>query len=195
MIEKNTKEEKFTKVAISIIRALNISTTHLNHSFVARDSSISRAWIYKYIGQSKEELLKFGVDFFAKMLGDIKGPITIAKNKDEFKEHILAATWEIIEKFSSYPDVTLLYFKHCGQNTVIGKLIEDYEAEFINQLSTTLVKLFNRGPKDSKLVAELIMSLRMGIVHRYTMKELSKQFTIKDINHELNNIFTFMKKA
>jgi len=195
MIEKNTKEEKFTKVAISIIRALNISVAHLNHSFVARDSDISRAWIYKYIGQSKEELLKFGVEFFGKMLGDIKGPITVAKTKDEFKEHILAATWEIIEKFSLYPDLTLLYFKHCGQSTVIGKLIEDYEAEFIDQLRTTLIKLFNRGPQDAKLVAELIMSLRMGIVHRYTMKELSKQFTIDDINHELNNIFTFMKRA
>lgn len=190
----NSKEEKFTKVAISVIRALNVSVGHVSHSFISRDSGVSRAWIYKYIGSSKEELVKFGVKFFGNMLADIKGPITIAKTKAEFKEHILLATWEIIGEFSTYPDLTLLYFKHCGQKTVIGKMIDEYEAVFINELKTSLIKLFKRKPQDAQLMAELIMSLRMGIVHRYTVKDLSKTYKMIDIDRELNHIFTFMKR-
>lgn len=191
---KNAKEEKFTKVAISVIRGLNVSVGHVNHSFISKDSGVSRAWIYKYIGSSKEALLKFGIKFFGDMLADIRGPITIAKTKPEFKEHILLATWEIIEAFSTYPDLTLLYFKHCGQKTVIGKMIAEYEAVFIDELKTALIKLFKRKPQDAQLLAELIMSLRMGIVHRYTVKDLSKTYKMIDIDRELNHIFTFMKR-
>lgn len=95
-------------------------------SQVAKEAKISRSWIYKYLGSTKEEILLNSVrqtveDFF--LISEERREILATKG-------LTAAFMRSREVLSLYPEVYAFYFMHYGRDNAYGKVIRHTEKDY-----------------------------------------------------------------
>ena len=73
--DKDSKQEKLEKVAAACLSIVHAQGPRaLTLSRVARSAGVSRAWIYKYIGGSHDELIECAAEYFGKIYSRLEKP-------------------------------------------------------------------------------------------------------------------------
>jgi hypothetical protein len=160
----SSKEKKFDAVFESILAILNshAGLAGVNHSAIARISGVSRPWIYKYIGNSKEELIKKTSEHYIKEL--FRNRRTRASvSTDDLKKLIRDDTLHFLQQAQLHPRLIPLIFGYFESLGPIGSIVRETFNYHSNKLAKEIESTLKISKLDAELLAELISVLRLGL--------------------------------
>lgn len=190
---RSSKEEKYHRVYEECLRLIHENGLKaINHSAIARRAQVSRPWIYKYMGESREELIQsavkyFGTEFtkFSLRKVDIKGP------KD-----MLRALWNgtisNLEFANEYPFIISLYIRFAGTENVLGRTIDELESLYLRRLHSKFLQVL----KDDELAyeaAKVVKATRIGAALEYGPLN-KKKMTEEEKKKIFNTLASMLKK-
>ena len=184
------KSQKFESVAQAIITLLNQQGINaVSHSKVSRLAKVSRAWLYKYIGGKKSDLVDYATDHFGKIFLSIGGDASKSQTEAQLLEHAVSSSWVLLSTFAEYPEIIILYHKHLGQKTPIGKKIAELEEYQLQDMSRALMKIYKRTKKQARAIAEVMMAIRMGVSYRYSVFNFKDEYSHEEMKTALRQVF------
>lgn len=179
------------KVCEAALRLIAVhGTERLTHTLLAKSAGVSRAWIYKYLGPDKDDLIDFAVDQFGKMFSELERP-SFVKSKTDWKNSFLLGLRHLLQDSEKYPWILTLYFRYKGTKTRIGIRIQKVEKLYVKKSQNELEKVFGMNPTRAKLMAELLISMRMGLSHAWST-ELKGKSSEDDVLEEMQSILNFL---
>jgi len=182
------KERKFQAVAEAIFRILLTSgPPNVNHTAISRLSKVSRAWIYKYIGKSSDDLIHFSLDAIGKGFAKLEG-LSRQNTPDEVRTSLFQGTWRMIGDAAREPALLALYYRYAGTQSSIGMKITDLEEIYLATVRIRLEKMFGIPTQDAHVLAEVLQGMRMGLAHRFAVMGLSKQAEQAEILKSIRRI-------
>jgi AcrR family transcriptional regulator len=177
----NEKEQKFEEVSRTLFALLQtVGPAKITHSVVAKRAGVSRAWLYKYVGSKKEDLMVMAIQHLGKRLTerDLNDVIT---TKAELRESIVLGMQRMFENTRDYPWFIPVYFKFRGSPTAIGETIAGVEQDYIARQAKHFEKVFRYSKKQAVVAAEILTSFRMGLAFSWQHGELSKKSDQKEV--------------
>lgn len=188
-MEKNTEKSadkldkagKFQKVAEAIFRVLlQRGPGELSHSQISSQSGVSRAWLYKYIGKSREELAQFSLDLIGKQFARMENLLN-QNDPDETTLSLTHGTLTMLQDAGASPEVMQLYYRYAGTQSVVGEKIKDIEESYIKSLVLRLERNYKIAAPQSKTIAHVLHGIRMGLCHRFAVLGLKDTATKEQI--------------
>jgi hypothetical protein len=73
----------------------------------------------------------------------------------------------LFESVALDPVIIKLYFRFRGSATPVGSVIKKYEKQWLDGASKSLVDILGMPEEQSSLLAELVLTLRLGFAHRF----------------------------
>lgn len=164
--KENTKDAKRLAVSVAVLEVIQKEgLLGVTHSKVARKAKVSRAWIYEYIGKEKSALIEFAADEFGSHIARAKlteFPKTIAELEERFNE----GSNFLFDSLGLSPVLIKLYYQHRGSANPLGRVIQKYEGQWLDGAARTLADVMAMSSTQASLVAELVLILRLGYMHR-----------------------------
>lgn len=137
----------------------------VTYAKVARASSVSRPWLYKYIGRERADLVRFVADHFGAELADLG-----VRPRTDSAEHWIADSVAGVELMLASaqraPWVLPLYFRYVGTDTPLGDCVQRVEQRYLSVATGELQRAMGLPEEHAAWTAELFHAARMGIVHR-----------------------------
>jgi hypothetical protein len=190
--EKDLKSEKIKRVAgatLSIIWKGGIRS--LNPTRVARSANVSRPWIYKYIGGSKDALMENAVDYFGRLYSRIDDTFA-GSDINEWMNHEMKALQDNFDLTVESPWILPLYYNFKGSQTAIGRGIEKIEKEYLKKKTEEVKRLIAVSDPTCRLIAELMLTYRLATVHRWQMGDLPRLMSREDLASRLRKLYEFV---
>ncbi len=184
---REDKQQKLDRVAKSILSIVaRFGFESLTPSRLARATGVSRPWVYKYIGGSKEELSSFAIDHFGKLFTQLDGA-TKPTSVEFFQDDEIKRTEKTLAFAIENPEIIQIYFRFKGTPTVMGKAIEKIEREYRKHKEFQIQETFKIGKTEAKVYTDILKSFKMSLCHQlisgsttaYSYEEFGK--TVKDI--------------
>lgn len=163
---KSTKENKQMAVSIAILEIIERDgLLKVTHSNVSRKSKVSRAWIYEYIGKEKNALVEFGADVFAGFLSRVN-LLELPKTKESLQLQLKDGVKFLFDSVEQNPLMIKVFFRFRGTINPVGKVIQKYEKEWLENASKTIATVLGLSGDQATLLAETMLTLRLGFAHR-----------------------------
>jgi AcrR family transcriptional regulator len=167
--DKQKKLERVAKSVLSIVARFGFES--LSPSRLARAAQVSRPWVYKYVGGSKEALSNFAVDHFGKLLARLdEGPKPTSI--DFFRDDEILRLQNAIAFSEQHPEVIQIYYRYKGTPTIMGKAIEKVEAQYRKIKSHQIKETFKIKDVEAEIYAEILLTLKLGLCHKWISGEL-----------------------
>lgn len=164
---RNPKEEKQLAVSAAILEVIERDgLLGVTHSKVSRRSKVSRAWIYEYLGKEKSGLIEFAAEVFASHFARANIS-TFPKTRAELERQLQEGVDFLFNSVELNPVVIKLYFRFRGTQNPIGMVIQKYEKQWLAGAAKTAVDVLHLPAEQAAIIAELILTLRLGFAHRY----------------------------
>lgn len=187
--EKAEKVKRVSAATLSIIWQSGIRS--LNPTQVSRSAKVSRPWIYKYVGGSKEDLMSSAVNFFGRLYSNIDRPNgeldSTAWMNQEMED--LKRNFRLAEEC---PWLLPLYYHFKGSQNTLGRGIDKIEAEYLKKKAQQLKKVAGTSEVSSVLIAELMMTYKLATVHRWQTGELKKTINEEELAQRLIKLLEFV---
>jgi AcrR family transcriptional regulator len=162
-MQKQEKMEYVAEHVLKIILARGLNG--LSYAQVAKSSGVSRAWLYKYVGESKEQLIGFAVVHFGKIFSDLDAQPSCS-TREEFIQHALDGLKRIFDLSLRYPWILPLYFRYAGTRTVIGDTIRQIENLYFSKVEKEIERYMSPKKTSPRVLAEVLGYLNMGVALR-----------------------------
>ena len=104
-------------------------TQAVTHAKLARAAKVSRPWLYKYIGSSKNDLLEFAVAFFGRIYAELDCSISVRTPKQWVEEQMRGFNQQMDDS-TKYPWILAIYFRFSGQRDIVGRAIAVIEKKY-----------------------------------------------------------------
>ncbi len=160
------KEKKYETVGLNVIKAvLDISEPKLNIQKIAKESGVSRAWVYKYFGSTHEEVVDMSIQCLAPILVKLSKKRARPKTKTEWVGVYIEYLEETLQEISKYPEL-IKYYYYCllFENNFTEKL-KKQESVFLEVISIPrIMSAFKCNRAKAKSIASLAHNLRLGIM-------------------------------
>lgn len=172
---KLTKEAKYLVVSVAILEVIEKDgLLGVTHSKVARKSGVSRAWIYEYIGRDKDVLIECAADMFGNYFSRANLSKT-PKDPDELMARLKEGVDFLFASIEQSPSLIQLFFRFRGTTNPLGKVIHKYETHWLEWAQRTLSTVFKIPKARALQMAEVMFTLRLGLVHRFATSNHSKE--------------------
>lgn len=167
----SSKEEKQMAISLAICEIIDREGLQgVTHSKVSRKSSVSRAWIYEYIGKEKVDLIAFAAEVLTSFFASAK-KIERPQSKEELEARLIEGTDFVFRAVVSHPVIIKLHFRFRGTSNPIGDVIQKYEKYWLKAMSQSLSKILGMSPVKAAALAEMIQTLRLGFAYRIVTSE------------------------
>lgn len=186
---ENIKSEKLDRVYESVLIQCLKATGQLkiSKSDLAKKANVSRAWIYKYCGRTDEELIRKSFEYFAMFFarqGHSLKPIRWTKKI--WLDRFVQGFEEMLDDVEKFPWIMPMYYKFKGTNSLIGKMIQDYEQYYTrSEDAPRMAQVFKLKKEPSIYLAEVLLALRMGLTHQWAVDKdkvpRKKKFYIESV--------------
>lgn len=164
---KDGKSAKMARVAERTAwLLLRHGTDGVSFAKVARSSEVSRAWLYKYIGKERQDLIDFMADHLAAELGKLDSrPRT--DSREGWVDDSVAGLAGLLESSAAVPWVLPLYFRYLRADNALGQCVERNEARYLVTATHEIATVFGMRAEAARLTAELLLATRLGIAYRH----------------------------
>jgi len=181
MAIERDKQAKFQAVAEAIFAILiRGGIENLSHTRVAEVSRVSRAWVYKYIGKTSDDLIAFSLDAIGKEFAKI-GVLLATQTADEVRTSLFQGTFRMLANAEKNPALMALYSRYAGTDNPVGRKIAELEDEYIAAVRSRLVQYFGLPDSEALVVAEVLHGMRMGLAIRYSSYGLKEKTDFEGI--------------
>lgn len=169
------KEKKFNAVYESVLTILNShhGLHGVNHTSLSRVSGVSRPWIYKYLGKSREEVIKKTTEFYIKELMQAR-KISVIETVSELKEQIRESTIHFLQQAQRHPKVIPLIFVYFESLGPVGVVVRESFKAYSGKLSKDIQRVLKTSKSDAEVMAELVSIMRLGLAFFLVRGEKSK---------------------
>lgn len=159
-----SKEQKFDEVFEAVLSILNSHSglAGVNHSALARISGVSRPWIYKYIGNSKEEIIRKTSEHYLKELFRNRRNHN-SDSVEDLKKIIRDDSLHFLQQAQLHPRLIPLVFVYFESLGPIGSIVRETFNFHSGKLAKDIEKTLKISKSDSELMAELFSVLRLGL--------------------------------
>lgn len=162
---KKNKSEKQIKVSEAVLEIIaREGLNGLSHSKVSRRSGVSRAWIYEYLGADKQGLIAHAAEVLAEDFSRAK--VSLPRTREELNTQLREGLNFVFDTGATRPVVVQMYFRYRGSDNPIGVAIAKYERQWLRSAQKTLIDLLKLPKEQAELLAELMLTLRLGFTHR-----------------------------
>lgn len=187
------KDLKFEEVSKNLFALLqSVGPAKITHSLVAKKAGVSRAWLYKYVGAKKDDLIHMALQHLGKKLTE-RDVGEIVTTKAELTQSIVTGMQRMFENTREYPWFVPVYFKYRGSKTAIGETIADVEQAYIERQAAHFETIFKYPRAQAVIAAEILTSFRMGLAFSWQHGELSRKSdqtqVLKSVEHWMNELF------
>jgi AcrR family transcriptional regulator len=187
--QDGSKDKKYQAVAAASLELLALHGARgVSVSRIAKLAKVSRAWIYKYIGSGRDELLEYATEcmgqFYAPLTKGFDGRSLEAWVNDE-----MLRLDQNLTALEAYPWIVPLYFRFKGTPTPVGRAIDKIEAQFLIKKVEQLKGALGTPAKNAELFAEWMLAFKWALAHRWSAGGLSKKYRRKDWDEELRSLF------
>ncbi len=159
----STKEQKYRVISNAILRLMDTQgQAAITHTRVSSASRVSRAWLYKYIGKKKEDLIHFAIVDYGKQFTNLDRPYR-GKNPASFRHAVMLGNVEMFENALKMPHLISLYYKHIRSENELGKTIRKIEGLYIQKISKKIAQIYKIDFKKAQYFAELMTAMRMSL--------------------------------
>ncbi len=182
------KQAKFQAVAEAIFTILlRGGIENLSHTRVAEVSKVSRAWVYKYIGKTSEELIAFSLDAIGKEFAKV-GVLLAQQSAEEVRTSLFQGTFRMLANSGKNPALMALYSRYAGTQNPVGRKIAELEEEYLAAVRSRLEQFFNLPSAEAIVVAEVLHAMRMGLAVRYSFHGLKDKSDFEGILRGLRRV-------
>lgn len=162
----STKEQKQIAVSVAVLEVIESDgLSGVTHSKVSRRAGVSRAWIYEYIGKEKSGLVEFAAEVLAGHFARIN-IVELPKTRAELELQLQEGLDFLMKSVESTPVTIRLYFRFRGTSNPIGDVIQKHETQWLQKASKTLNSVLGLPKEQALLLAEFVLTVRMGFAHR-----------------------------
>lgn len=175
MAVERDKQAKFQTVAEATFQILiRGGIENLSHTRVAEVSKVSRAWLYKYIGKTPEDLIAFSLDAIGKEFAKI-GVLLAQQTADDVRTSLFQGTFRMLKNAHKNPALMALYSRYAGTRNPVGRKIAELEGAYLTALCSSLERYFKLPASEAVIVAEVLHAMRMGLAVRYSFHGLKEK--------------------
>lgn len=187
------KQKKLDRVAKSILSiVVRFGFENLSPSRLARAAQVSRPWVYKYIGGSKEALSGFAVDYFGKLLAQLDASPKPA-TPGFFRDDEISRLENALIYAELHPEIIQIYYRYKGTPTSLGRAIEKVENEYRQAKIFQIKETFKTTQAEAEIYTEILVSLKMGLCHKWISGDLKGKVTrenyLKVVGATFKNFF------
>src|SRR5262245_7576299 len=151
-VPESTKEERFRAVAEAVAAIVSAAGVRkVTVSSVARRAHVSRAWIYKYVGDDPAILLSHAARLYALAFSDLARSRR-AEDVGTWRALVAEATRDGLRDTLAAPWCVQLYFRHRHAPDPIGAAIRDVEERYVDVFVADLPPGLRRA--DARCFAE-----------------------------------------
>lgn len=188
------KESKFEVVTLTLFALLQTSgAAKITHSLVAQRAGVSRAWLYKYVGSKKEDLISMAIRHLGKKLTE-RDLGEVIESKEDLKNAIVLGMTRMFQNTKEYPWFIPVYFKYRGSLSAVGLAIAEVEQDYIARQAQLFEKVFRFPHSRAIIAAEILTSFRMGLAFSWQHGELGKKAdqteVLASIDHWIHELFS-----
>ena len=189
-----SKNEKIIHVAqCTLLLILEHGEEGVTFSRVSRFAGVSRSWLYKYLGNTTDQLIDFAVDYFGKLFSDLEGSKIKGTPKD-WSNAIVNGIEKMLQNTSEYPWIIPIYFRYRGSSTVLGKRILKIERSYLKITTDELITIFKLDEKKAYLISQILTSFRMGLAHTFLTGNLDNPLNKKSVLNQIKKWLWFFVK-
>lgn len=183
------KQKKLDRVAKSILSiVVRFGFENLSPSRLSRAAGVSRPWVYKYIGGSKEALSAFAIEYFGKLL--VRLDTGAKPNSVEFfRDDEIARLQNALGFAETHSEVIQVYYRFKGTPTSLGKAIEKVETEYRQAKIFQIKETFKVSEVEAEIYTEILVSLKMGLCHKWVSGDLKGKVSRDDYLKVVGNTF------
>jgi hypothetical protein len=140
------------------------SPGQLSASYVALQLAVSRGWIYKYFGTSRESWIEAATLNVGKLISKIGKPPFAATTRSSAIEQWRRDSEELLADLETRPWVALIYCRYTGRTDhLLGKVIADLESVYVANTASNLERLFGYDQTCARAVALSLAARRMAL--------------------------------
>lgn len=163
----DNKQDKMSLLAEKTLQLVDLhGLDAVTFTRVSQLTNISRPWIYKYIGNKKEDLLEFAINHFGRIFAALEGR-AIPLNENDWLNSINFRFEHLLNISDQYPWAISIFMHYRGTNTPLGKRIEQIEDEH-RRVSVLEMKLsLKLSEPEIYNCIDAMRALRMGLIHHY----------------------------
>jgi len=185
----SSKELKYNAVYAAVLEILNYRSglSGLNHSVLSRESGVTRSWIYKYVGKTKEEIIKRTSEHYVhELYRDRK--LTPLSTIKELRKYIREDSLSFLKQAQKHPQLIPLIFIYYDSIGPIGEIVRESFKIYSNRLSSDIQKLLEISKTDAELISELISMTRVGLAFFLVGRNQSKTKSNRSTNYDINDL-------
>lgn len=164
-----SKDEKILHLSMLLLSEFHSPLdAKINVNQVAQKIGVSRAWVYKYFGATKEQIMLTAIDCLAPMLTELSKPLEEQKAKSEWAKGFLKGLDKTLQEAQEYPALFRFYFYcHLHPNPYLDR-IKLHEGLFVEHRVIPQIKsAFGLTYQEARNFAEMLMATRMGLVLKW----------------------------
>ncbi|MGE0631421.1 MAG: TetR/AcrR family transcriptional regulator [Pseudobdellovibrionaceae bacterium] len=184
--QKN-KSDKVERVSNAIVNIMYLKGIEkLTLSQVARSAHVSRAWIYEYIGATREELIELAAKHLGEAMILFKMPRSSADQLSWLENEIQRLDCNL-KNIEAYEKVFPIYFRYRGTSTALGDKIEEVETLYHGECVKELENIFGLSKEQASTVSMTIGNTKLGLMHRWlTISKKEDSQKTKILEHYRN---------
>lgn len=177
-----SKTEKFEAVSLALFHLLALQPlAKITHAQVARRAGVSRAWLYKYLGSDKDDLITFAIEHLGRKLTE-RDKEDVIRTKQDLVQAVVTGVSRMFDNTRDFPWFIPVYFKYKGTPTTPAKAIHDIEQAYVRRQAQVMSKIFKSyNLEQAMIAAEILTTMRMGLAFNWQQGELSKRGSQRDI--------------
>lgn len=161
----SSKVDKMFRLSNTVLRLLlKGGVKSITHARLSKDAGVSRAWIYKYVGASREDLMDFSVKTIASQFVNLDIPLK-ATNPREWHEEKVEWISEMVSRSRHMSAVVEIYFRYRGSDDAIGECLRNVEEMYVRKSSLHFSKIFGSSLEESERAVRLIAGCQMGLAY------------------------------
>lgn len=184
------KQQKLDRVAKSVLSiVVRFGFENLSPSRLARAAGVSRPWVYKYIGGSKEALSEFAIEYFGKLLVRLDARSNKPASVEFFRDDEIARLQNALGFSEAHSEVIQVYYRFKGTPTSLGKAIEKVETEYRQAKIFQIKETFKVSELEAEIYTEILVSLKMGLCHKWVSGDLKGKVSREDYLKVVGNTF------
>lgn len=185
-----SKEEKYDKI---IQTAFGLSGRHgvenISISMLARESGVSRGWIYKYIASDIEGVLQFCLKAYADEFARF-ADLREHESPEELKSSLLSFSEALADRVAQDSLVLEIYFGNISSQNLIGRVVREADERYLQHLSANISRSYKCDKEIALSKARLFHSMRMGGLLLFDESDQSlKKDYLKSLSSILDGLF------
>lgn len=164
-----SKDEKILSVGLLLLSELtSYDEVKLNISTIAKKAGVSRAWVYKYFGNSQDEIVLSAIDSVAPQLTELGKQLDKVQGKTEWARQYLKGLNQTLLEVEQYPALFRFYFICHLHGGPYLERIRLHEGLFVeHRVIPQLKAAFELSYPEARQFAEMLMAMRMGLVLKW----------------------------